>query len=536
MLHKRTTSQRWIEMRKELYNHVRRNVAVLLGESSEGLKRYELEYANEFKKTWAPSHRLELISSIEKSRLIWVGDFHALHQSQKAQLRLLKALPSASNLVIYLECVESRHQKALDKFQAGGLTEREFLKEVQWKKSWGFPWDHYRPIFKWANKNKVRLIAINLFTEDRSAQSLRRRDAFSAGVIAQNIKKLGSSFKNIVIYGDLHLASKHLPAELNKRVKNIKSVYVYQNPENVYFDLLQKEIEHQIDIVKFGGNKFALNSVPPWVKWQNYLIYLESQFDSSFDDELDLTDYVAKFVQVISSDLNLNVSVDHFEVITAQDTKSLEKLRKAVGIEEFKVFQHWIEFGRSFFEPKTGIAYLGSQSVNSASHLAMCIVMASAVNLKELPTEFPKKFVQLIWLEACFYFGTKLVNPKRKSDTLNDIKAALSARSGDEGKEALQLALSQKMLELLYLTEGRRQRELLRPRKSSSYIEAARILGSMLGEKLFNGHRKKLLSQRTLLHLLQKPVESPQFVNIYWEILEVIDSLPEPFKSKKDKL
>jgi hypothetical protein len=531
-----SSSQKWIQIRRELYHHVRKNVLHLLGPMSDGLKRYDTEYAQELKKKWQASHRLELLSAIEKSQLVWIGDFHALKQSQKAQLRILKSLAQKEDLLVFVECIEAKNQKFIDLYLSGKINEREFLKAIEWKKSWGFPWENFKPLFRWAAKNKVQVVGANLHVEDRSAQSLRRRDVFSSQVIADVIKKNRYGKRFVVIYGDLHLASKHLPAELSKRVKNLKSVYVYQNPEEVYFQLLEKDIEHQVDVVKFGGNKFALNSVPPWVKWQNYLIYLESQFDKAVDDELDLTDYVAKLVRVIGSDLGVDVKVDHFEVVTAQDIRWINRLKAAVSEKEFYVYEYWIEFGRSFFEPQTGFAYLGGRSVNSASQLAMAIVLASLAHCERVPSQFPKQFVNLIWIESAYYFGTKLVNPKRKTDTLADIKASLAARSSDEGKEALQLALSQKMLELLYVGEGRRQRELLRPRRFNSYLEAARILGGILGEKLFFGYRKKMLSQRSLLQLLQKPVESPQFANIYWEILELIESLPEPFKSKKEKI
>lgn len=527
-----------MEIRKELYSHVKKNVKLLLGASSPGLKRYEDEYKKEFKnKNWLPSHRSDLLAAIEKSRLIWIGDFHALQQSQKAQLRVLKSLQNPQEIIIFIECIESRHQDKLDLYLNGKLSEREFLKSVEWKKSWGFPWEYYKPLFKWAIKLKVPLKGVNYLTEDRSGQSLKMRDVFAAKKIAEEIQKGGKTKKYFIIFGDLHLASAHLPREVHRYIKNLKSLYIFQNPEEIYFELLDREIEHQVDVVRLGQNKFALTSVPPWVKWQNYLVYLESQYDSVFDDEdTDLTDYVAKYVKVISSDLETTVSIDHFEVVTAQDVAALERLRSLSSEKEFKVLKYWIESGRSFFHPSSGIAYLGSRSVNSASHLAMGIVFSQINKLKKIPHHFPQKFHHLIWLEAAIYFGTKLINPKRKTDTLNDIKAALMVHGEDEGRESMQLALSQKMLELLFLNAGRNQRELLRPRRFSSYLEAARILGGILGEKIFYGYRKKILNQKVLFQIFHKSLESTHFENNYWEILEIIDSVPEPFKSKREKM
>lgn len=532
---KSVQAKSWIQIRQDLYDHVRKHVDTLLGNSSEGLKRYEREYLQELEKKWKVVQRSDLLQRIEESRVVWLGDFHALQQSQKAQVRLLKSIQEPNKVVLGLECVEAKNQKILDKFIDSKISDREFLKAIQWKKTWGFPWDNYKPIFKWAQKNKVKILGLNLITGDRTAQSLRRRDVFSGQILADFCKK-NQDKKIYVIYGDLHLASKHLPAELHKRVKNLKSMYIYQNPEKIYFELLKKDIEHQVDIVKISDNKFCLLSVPPWVKWQNYLMYLESHYDKAFDDNLDLTDHIAKYVKLIGQDLGLNVPIDNFSVLTAEDSLALQKLKKSLNREELDSVRFYLENGKSFFHPESGIAYLGSYSVNSSANLAMAIVMAFLCGQKKMIAEFPRQFPHLIWLESICYFGTKLVNPKRKTDTMLDIKASLSARNLDQGKEAMQLALSQKMLEMLHLSQGRRERELVRPRMRASYQEAARILGGILGEKLFFAYRKKLISKTTLLNLMRKPIESPQFANIYWEILEVVESFPEPFRSKKDKI
>jgi uncharacterized iron-regulated protein len=531
-----TTSRRWIQLRYDLYAQVQKHVHSLLGESSSALLRYQREYDTEVSKAWKAATRDQLLEAVQRAQIVWLGDFHALQQSQKAQLRILKALPKTQNLLLGLECIEAHHQAYLDKYLQGKLTDREFLKAVEWKRSWGFPWEHYKPLFRWAIKNKVRVYGLNLLTEKRSVQGLRSRDEFSGKRIVEILRQHPKS-QMVVIFGDLHLAQKHLPAVVTRHMKNASFAFVFQNPEKIYFQLLKKEIEHQVDIVQFSKSRFGLLSVPPWVKWQNYLLYLEAQYDKSFDDDLDLTDYVAKYVKLISEDLGVQVSTSGFSVASAKDRGAWTQIQKSLSDKELEVVKCWIEDGRSFFLAESGIGYLGRPSVNSAAQLAMAIVSASISGQKKIPSKFPADFVRMIWLEAVQYFGSKLINPKRKTDTLADVKATLAARNPfDQGKEAMQLALSQKMLELLHLSQGRKERDLLRPRKKKAYLEAARILGGMMGEKLYYAYRRKLLSRSSLLNLLKKPLDTEGFSNIYWEILEVVENFPEPFQSKTDKM
>jgi len=531
---------RWVQIRKDLFQQVESQVRHLLGEESKGLSQYRREFEKEFRKKWKVSSKNQLMAAIAGAQIVYIGDFHALQQSQRAQLRILKALPSKTEAILAVEFLEARHQKHIDQYLQGRLSDREFLKAIEWKKNWGFPWEHYKPLLKWAQKNKIKVYGLNFLSHEKSAITLKKRDQFAANRIAE-IQKKYSNHTVFVIFGDLHLAPPHLPAQVAKqrapKGKALREVFVFQNIERVYFQLLEKGSELEVDVVRWAGNKFCLMSVPPWVKWQNYLIYLEENFDKEIDDELDLTDSVAKYVNVIADDLGVKVSVNHFTVSGPGERKFWDELQAKLPDESLKFCEGLIEVGRSFYWPELGLAYLARNSVNSAAELAMAIVFAEISRQKSRPSKVPQDFVAMIWQEAVQYFGSKLINPKRKTDTFNDIKAALSSRHpGDQGREALQLALNQKMMELLFLSGSRRQTELLRQRGLRSYMEAARILGGILGEKMFHAYRQKTLSKATVLGLLKKNPESSQFSQIYWEILEVIENLPEPFQSKTEKL
>jgi hypothetical protein len=273
------------------------------------------------------------------------------------------------------------------------------------------------------------------------------------------------------------------------------------------------------------------------VKWQNYLTYLEAQYDRDLDDVMDLTDDVAGYVKIISQDLGVVVKSDHFSIYGSEDAAAWSRLLGGLKANEVKFARSWIEDGRSFWLPETGIGFLARYSVNSAAQLAMSIVFAELSGQKRLFAQLPQDFTKLIWLEANQYFGSKLINPKRKTSTLNDLKLELSAKNPvDKGRESLRIALKQKMFELLHLSGSRKIKNTMGSVKIKSAQEAAKILGGMMGEKMYYAYRKKILSQRNLVTILKKPVETHEFQNIYWEILEMIENFPEPFQSKSEKL
>ncbi|WP_374030315.1 hypothetical protein [Bdellovibrio bacteriovorus] len=286
-------------------------------------------------------------------------------------------------------------------------------------------------------------------------------------------------------------------------------------------------------------------SVPPWVKWQNYLMYLEQTYDLGLHDDdedddedlLDYTDHVGRYVKIISEELGLTVSTSNLSVYTARDSSFWSQVREHYDPKKLRWIEMMIADENSFYLPEISAAYLARGTVNHAASLAMHFVHAQVSGEKQIPMDVPSDFLRLIWKEAVAYFGSKIINHKRKTDTIADIKASLAARGpSDLGKEALQLALAQKMHELMVITGVPGHRLQARPRKKWSYVLAASLLGGMMGERLFGGYQKKLIKAATLATFLKKPLGNPHFDVVYYEALEVIESLPAPFLSKKEKL
>jgi hypothetical protein len=539
--------KQWIKIRKDLFLQVQTHVKALLGSEGLGLKKYQASYEEEFQVRWREAQRNQLLESLNGRRIIGLADFHALQQSQKSHLRILQSLDKKRPRILAVEFFEARYQQALDSYQQGKVTESEFLKTIRWHVSWGFPWEHFKPLVRWAIRNKVRIVGIDQRTPVSSARTLKKRDKFAGQMVAELIHKF-PDFQVIVIFGDLHWAEDHLPHEISRQSKLPRSeiVTVFQNSERIYFQLLARSREHSVDVVRLSKNSYCLLNVPPWVKWQNYLLFLEQKYDRELDEtEADQTDHIGRYVNLIAKELEVQVGVDHFSIYSAESQAFWSEFKGQVPAGDLKWFRSLVANAVSFYIPGSGVGFLAQSSVNHAAQLAMAIVFASVSKMKLYPAKMPEDFLKLIWLEAVLYFGSKIVNPKRKTDTLVDMKARLAAAMpGDQGLEALRLALQQKMSELVSISHGKRQggkagerpREVFAPRKQVSYREAARLLGGMLGEKLFNAYDKKMISRFTLKEFLKKSIENENFRDVYYELVEVIESFPEPFSSKFEKL
>jgi hypothetical protein len=534
--------QNWIRIRKELYRQMEGQVSIRLGGEDAELVKYRKEYDKEFKKKWLSSTRDELYRRLQASRLVLMGDFHALSQSQKTHWRVLKNFLTSRPLVLCLECFEADDQDAIDKFMAGKVSEREFLKTIEWSKKWGFPWDYFRPLIRWAQGKRIPVYGINRSTKKRTAASLKSRDVFAAQKLHGILKKNPEAIV-FAIYGDLHLADNHIPREVVKLEGpgfRKKIFRLFQNSEKIYFQLLEKELENSVDVVELSKNAFCFLNVPPWVKWQNYLMYLEHTYDHGLtdqDESVDYTDHINSYVKIISEELGDPLSCDDLSVYTAQDHQLWTQLQRHFNAKEIKWIETLIEDENSFYIPSLGIGYLARPTVNHAATLAAKYVHAKWSGSPKSFLDMPKDFLRQIWIEGLAYFGSKIINHKRKTDTVTDIRMALALR-GISGinKEPLMLALSQKMHELMVVSDRPQFRPVVQPKKKKSYLVASTLLGGMMGERLYSAYHKGLLSKSTLTSFFRRSLVEESFNVAYYEMMEIVESLPAPFRSKKEKM
>lgn len=536
-----TDLQKWIRIRKDLYRQMEEQVRMRLGGDDIELAKYRREYDKEFSKKWQASTREELYRRLQNSRLVLMGDFHALQQSQKTHLRVLKNFETTKELVLCLECFDAEDQPQVDKFMAGKMSEREFLKSIQWASKWGFPWDYMRPLIRWAQQNQVPVYALNRTMKRKTAASLRSRDHFAAQKLHSILAKHPEAIV-FAIYGDLHLAQEHMPREILKLEGpgfRRRIFRLFQNAEKIYFRLLEQELENSVDVVEISKDAFCLLNVPPWVKWQNYLMYLEQTYDLGLDEDeesIDYTDHISNYVKIISEELGHPLICNDLSVYTAQDQTFWQKL-EGFTPRELQWLEYQVEEENSFYIPSLGIGYLARPTVNHAATLAAKYVHAKLSGTTKIFADVPKDFLRQIWIEGMAYFGSKIINHKRKTDTVADLKASLSARTaGVVNKEPLMLALSQKMNELMVISNRPSGRAVLQPKKKMSYLIAGRLLGGMIGERLFSAYRKQLFSRETLYSFLKKSMTEENFNIAYYEMMEIVESLPAPFRSKKEKM
>lgn len=506
----------WLVTRKKHLNQIKQQVEVHLGGLDTSMHSYQKSFEREFLGSWRESSFKRLYNAIANTQLVFGSDFHAFSQSQRTHLRILREIVGDRSVVLCLECVQAKDQEVVDEYLQGEITEKSFLKKVRWNEDWGFPWSYYKQLFEFAKNNQIKVQAINLHLPDFDEPSLHQRDEY----VAEKICKVQTVIKAdlyYVIFGEMHLAKSHLPSFFDHQ----KPVIVFQNAERLYFKLAENSRESTVDVMESNHNRFCVMTSPPWVQWQNYLIFLEENVDYSLDEDesdMDVFDYMRNQMNIINHDLNIHSNIDEVKVITPD----LELFEWLTGISEEnkKTLSYLISIDRSFYLPEKNIVYLSRVSTNHTAEMCGAVIQAKLSGRKKMVWQMPDNYIGQVWLEAISFFVSKLINHKRKASHIHDLKRKLAVmHPKDGGREVLLHALDQRLGEALIKLGHKQTQNRIQLKKPMLYYESARIVGQMLGDTIYNTYRAGRLSNEDIIGYLELNIFKKDFFARYYEIV-----------------
>jgi uncharacterized iron-regulated protein len=105
----------------------------------------------------------ELIDQLKTKDLVFIGETHDNPEHHLIQVQLLQALMARHYLplTVAMEFFQTSQQEVLDQYMQGAITEETFLKDVGWRKGWGFFYHFYRPLIVMAKERGSKILAIN---------------------------------------------------------------------------------------------------------------------------------------------------------------------------------------------------------------------------------------------------------------------------------------------------------------------------------------------------------------------------------------
>ena len=483
--------------------------------------KYGREYHRYLKTYQGISSKSDLLRRVMSSDVVYHGDYHTLRHSQRSILAMLQELAGRREIILCLEMFHGRDQKWVDQYMAGNLEEKDFLHKIGYARKWAYNWNPWRHILDFCRENSIPVLGINREVEDPE-RSLTERDIFSAQVIGQAMVRHPGALV-YVVDGDYHISPNHLPKEVEERLSPLgitpQRTIIYQNAENLYWKLAEEHLE-EADVLQITPDSFCLMNTVPATKLQSYLDWLEYAEDGYFPvrgnwAELSGENYFGQIQNIIQNldDLfQLRFQPESLERLTVYSSRNLDFTEVIESIPalrgQMRRIKAKIRRGEGFLlEYRDGgapsyLIYLPNSSINQAAEEATHFIHSVLGGPLEKPLRGFDYFYANALTESLGFFGSKMINEKRKAPTESGLRVYLGkVRQGWESPGQLEtVKVSRLLLQHLHL-EKRSAREMDFRSKFASVFEAnsslpqvfSTQLGYMLGNRLYYAVKKGLV-------------------------------------------
>lgn len=113
-----------------------------------------------------PEDPTAVLQKLAQADVVYLGETHDRLADHQAQLAIVQALHQLRpKLAIGMEMFQRPYQAVLDQYLMGGLTEAALQDQTQYQKRWGYSWEFYAPMLRFAKANGLPVVALNTPTE-----------------------------------------------------------------------------------------------------------------------------------------------------------------------------------------------------------------------------------------------------------------------------------------------------------------------------------------------------------------------------------
>ena len=262
--------------------------------------------------------------------------------------------------------------------------------------------------------------------------------------------------------------------------------------------------------MKLGNREYCRMHTPPIIVQQSYINWLyheEDNFDW-IDAKHSFTNIVERIVNII--DVPLPDDYEDIEVYTCGDLSflKLEKFKKKFSKKELKFIHSQLLNSESYFMAKGRVAYIANVSINHAAEEASHYLKFLLSGL-EKPRSHKDAFYANVLHEAIGFFGSKLINRKRKCVRLQGFKNEIRflSAAGLETRRHVEYETSDLFIKHV---RGVRQSKLLHTNKITRlsqklFLSLSHAIGYDLGDHLYYGFMDGKITKQHIQKLYTDP-------------------------------
>jgi hypothetical protein len=410
---------------------------------SRARSRYVGQFLHEFRRAEDTCSLQEVIAEAARADLIYLADYHALPATQAFAVRLINQLLErprrARPLVLCLEAFYACHQRLLDAYLGGQLSEPEFLHRIHYQTEWGYEWAGYRSLLEQARQRRFAVYGIDCAPR-HDLRLIARRDRAAAEKIV-SLARERTAAQIVVLFGESHLAADHLPGKVARCAAaarlNLREVVIAQNVDALYWKLVTDGHDRP-EAVRVSRDKYCVFTATPLEKYQAYAAAIERWMTADDFDESEQVAACYRTLDVLLAFLKINKHSYHLkrganqllvdvlpEIYDDYSFTAFASLlrRHQASVEEIAAARRRVEATGCAYVPRLNAIFVESFNAMSVSE-EMARFLAAALRgelWERARCDYPSaldRFTALALDEALAFFASRLLAPQRAAPLL----------------------------------------------------------------------------------------------------------------------
>lgn len=243
----------------------------------------------------------QLAEKLSSAGILLVGDYHALPASQRFSSELLESLAHSGQVVLGVEAILSRDQDLVDSWWRREISEETLRQRLRFDREWGYEWAPFYDLLVSAREHAEAIYALDCVPRN-DLRRIRSRDRHAALKIQQAWKEHPES-KIVVLFGESHMAPRHLPGLLKEALPNEGILTILQNLDALYW----QAAEASAKAVSLREDAICVFNSSPLEKYESYRLCLE-RWSADSDDGPDFAPAVYNVILSLARALGFRLN------------------------------------------------------------------------------------------------------------------------------------------------------------------------------------------------------------------------------------
>lgn len=262
--------------------------------------KYLREFTQSFREYEGVLSDQELGERISAASIVRAGDYHALPAAQDCAANLLKQIAQGAPVVLGVEAVLARDQRILDSWWRQGIGEEELRQRIRFDRDWGYDWAPFYRLLTAAREHGEVVYGLDCQPRD-DLRSIRSRDRHAAAKICE-IRQRHPGAVILIVFGESHMAPRHLPALLRQLLPQERMLTVLQNIDPLYW----RAVSEGAAAVSVNDETVCVFNSSPLEKYESYRLCLE-RWNAPAGDSPDFSLVVHNLIASLASSLDFRM-------------------------------------------------------------------------------------------------------------------------------------------------------------------------------------------------------------------------------------